>query len=252
MNDYGKIYTSKTLKNNAIVTMLALPMEESIMVPVSQAIDLMKQGENILFFTFNHDSIKVNDFMQKFLKNEPEPENIKGNIGIIDAHQIPEGEDWIGFVENTIDDIKKQMDLNYVFFDILPFVKNHSVRPADDELVISTLTLLAFTKKVTPILMKTTKGPIITAVQNKDQAKEFIEQEITLQSISDSISIVQQSDLVLGIQREKERWWKKLLNFLLFWRKRNNFTLKVLKNRNGRRNSYRMNLDMDNFKSEIL
>jgi len=252
MNNYSKIYTSDTLKNNAVVTVVTMPLEESVMFPVSQAIDLMKQGENVLFFTFNHDSIKINEFMQKFLANEDNPENIKGNIGIIDAYQIPEGVDWIGFVEDTIADVKGQMDLNYVFFDVLPFVENHPIRPADDELVISTLTLLAFTRGVTTILIKTANVPVITAVQNKEEAQEIMEKEITIEDISKSRKVLEQSDLVLGVQREKITWWKKVINFLLFWRKRNNFTVRVLKNRNGNRDSYKMNLDMDNFKSEIL
>lgn len=259
MNNYSKIYTSKTLKNNAIVTMVALPMEESIMVPVSQAIDLMKQGENVLFFSFNHDSIKINKFFQEFLKNEEDPSAITGNLGIIDSHQIPEGADWIGFVEDKIDEVKSQMDLNYVFFDILSYVKDHPVRPANEELAISTLRLLCFSRNITSVLIKTVDMPVFTATQNQEAAKEKMDEIMSkdlMESLFKSRDIVHQSDFIIGIQREKQSFWKKLwkkiVNFLLFWRKRNNFTLRVLKNRYGEEKSYRLNLDMDNFKSEVL
>jgi hypothetical protein len=71
-------------------------------------------------------------------------------------------------------------------------------------------------------------------------------------AIKESSKIIEGSDIVLGIKREKNNFWTKLINFLLFWRKRNNFTLKVLKNRDGDGKSYRMNIDLDEFKTEIL
>lgn len=259
MNDFKKIYTADTLKKNKVVSIVTLPLEESIMVPVSQAIDLMKQGENILFFTFNHDSNKVYDFFQNFLKNEPEPEKITGNLGIVDAFQIPDGADWIGFVEKTIRNVKNDMELNYVFFDVMPYLETHPVRPAGEDLVVSTLLLIAFTEKITPILIKTAKAPVITAVQSVEQAKGSMEELLNIElekSLKESKMLIESCDMIISINREKQNFWKKLwkkiVNFLLFWRKRNNFTLRVLKNRNGGKKSYRMNLDMDNFTSEVL
>ena len=255
MNDFRKIYTAKDLKNNSVVSIVTLPMEESVMFPVSQAIDLMKQGENIIYFSFNHDSIKVNTFFQNFLKNESNPENIKGNLAVIDIHQIPDGMDWIKFIEETIAKVKKECDVNYVFMDISSFVKNHATRPGGDELIISTATLLSITQKVTFIIMKMIDMPDLENIQNPEKSKQVLDeimQKDLMDSLKTSVTLVQQSDIIIGIQREKKNFWKKLINFLLFWRKRNNFTIKILKNRFGKEKSYRMNLDMDKFKSEIL
>lgn len=255
MNNFRKIYTAQTLKKNNVVTIVSLPMEESIMVPVSQMIDLMKQGENILFFSFTHDSIKINNFLQPALKNEENPESITGNIAIIDVHQIPLRVDWIKFIEDTIDQVKNQCNLSYVFFDIIPFVKNHSTRPGDDDLVISTATLLSFTKKITSIVLKTIDIPIITATQNSDKSKEIMDEFMSkdlMISLKSSIEVVNKSDIIIGIQRKGNNFWKKVINFLLFWRKKNNFTIKILKNRNGNNKSYKTNVDMDTFKVDVL
>jgi len=72
--------------------------------------------------------------------------------------------------------------------------------------------------------------------------------------LKESNKLVEASDFVFGIQREKKSFWKKVLKVLLFWRKSNNFTFKVLKNKNGKRKSYRMNLnlDMETSETEIL
>lgn len=257
MNNFKKVYTAETLKENKVVTVVMFPMEESIMVPVAQVIDLMKQGENILYFSFNHDSVKINDFLQSALKKEENPENITGNLGIIDAYQIPNGEDWIKFIEDTIVNVKKEMTINYIVMDLMPFVETHPVRPANEELVVATATILAFTNKITPIIVKTLDMPIITTVQNPEQSKkimdDFMNKDIFKEMFKESKKLMVGSDLVLGIKRDKQTFWKKLMDFLLFWRKRNNFTLKVIKNRSGSDGqSYRMNIDMDEFKTEIL
>lgn len=255
MSNFKKLYTAETLKKNKIVTVVSLPMEESIMFPVSQAIDLMKQGENVLYFSFTHDSIKINEFMKSALKNETSPEKITGNFAVIDSHQIPEGMDWIKFVEDTIEQVKNECELNYVFFDIVEFVKNNQERPGGDELVVSTATLLSFTKKITSIIIRQIETPVM-AIQSSQDAKkqldDFVSKDL-MNSLVNSKTLVEQSDYIIGIQREKENFWKKLINFLLFWRKRSNFVLKVLKNRNNSSvQKYRMNINLEEFKTEIL
>jgi len=255
MSNFKKIYTAETLKKNKIVTVVCLPMEESIMFPVSQAIDLMKQGENVLYFSFTHDSIKINEFMKSTLKNEENPEKITGNFAVIDFHQIPKGMDWIKFLEDTIEQVKNECVLNYVFFDIIEFVKNNQERPGGDELVVSTATLIAFAKKITPIIIKQVEAPAM-AIQSSQDAREQLDNFMSkdlMDSLVNSKTLVEQSDYIIGIQREKENFWKKLINFLLFWRKRSNFVLKVLKNRSGSDGQrYRMNIDMEKFKTEVL
>jgi len=255
MNDFKKIYTADTLKKNSVVTIVCLPMEESIMFPVSQAIDLMKQGENVLYFSFVHDSIKINEFIQSALKNEENPEKITGNFAVIDSHQIPEGMDWIKFVENMIEQVKGECKLNYVFFDIIEFAKNNKVRPSSEELVVSTAILFSFMKKITPIIIKQVDAPA-AAIQSSQDAKKLLDDFMSkdlMDSLNESKALVEQSDYIIGVQREKKNFWKKVINFLLFWRKNNNFTLKVIKNRNGKSGaSYRMNLNMDTFKTEVL
>lgn len=249
MNNFKKIYTAETLKKNKLVTVVTFPMEESIMVPVAQVIDLMKQGENVLYFSFNHDSVKINSFLKSALKCEENPEDITGNLGIFDAYQIPKDKDWIKFIEDTIISIKSEMPINYLVMDIIPFI--------EEELVVSTATKLAFIHNITPILVKTIDMPVFTASQSPEQTKEvmdeFMDKDILKEMLRESVKIVTESDFIIGINREKKTFWKKLLNFLLFWRKRNNFTLKVLKNRRGSDGkSYRMNINMDEFKTEIL
>jgi len=255
MNDFKKLYTAETLKNNDVVTVVCLPMEESIMFPVAQAIDLMKQGENVLYFSFSHDSIKIYDFMQSALKHEESPGEINGNFAVIDTHQIPGEMDWLKFVEDTIKKVKDECVLNYVFFDIIEFVKNNKVRPGDDELVVSTARILALTQKITPIIIKQVDMPAIE-IQSSQEAKKYLDEFMSknlIDFMNNSRSLVEQSDYIIGVQRERESFWKKLINFLLFWRKKNNFTVKVIKNRNGKSGaSYRMNLDMDTFKAEVL
>lgn len=255
MSNFKKLYTAETLKKNKIVTVVSLPMEESIMFPVSQAIDLMKQGENVLYFSFTHDSIKINEFMQSALKNEASPEKITGNFAVIDTYQIPQGMDWIKFAENVIKQVKSECELNYVFFDIIEFVKNNQVRPGSEELVVSTATLLAFEQKITPIIIKQVEAPAL-AIQSSQDAREQLDDFMSkdlMDSLIKSKTLVEQSDYIIGIQREKENFWKKLINFLFFWRKRSNFVLKVLKNRNSSNvQKYRMNINLEEFKTEIL
>lgn len=255
MNNFHKVYTADTLKKNKIVTLVSLPMEESIMVPVSQIIDLMKQGENVLYFTFTHDSIKVDKFFREALSHEPAPENITGLEARFDVYQIPEGKPWVDFVKETIQLVKQECEINYVFFDVIPYIESIG---ENESLIYSVADTLAFTEKVTPIIVKTLKAPglTITSVQNKESSKkeleEFLSQDFT-ESLKESAHVLNQSDFVMGIQRKKVSFWTKLINFLLFWRKRNNFTLKVLKNRNGSSGrSFRVNIDMDDFKTEIL
>jgi hypothetical protein len=262
MNNFNKVYSAKELKNNKMVTILSLPMEESIMVPVSQMVDLMKQGENVLFFSFNHDSIKVNEFMQNALKHESSPETITGLNAVFDAHQIPAGTDWFKFVEETVKSIRKSLategkELGFVFLDLFPYVETDSIRPADEELVSSLFLIMAFTEKITPVVLRTMNMPVITAVQNSDNSQkemeELMDRDMMTEMLKESITLTNQSDFIIGIKREKNNFWKKLVNFLLFWRKRNNFTLKVLKNRNvSNKKSYRLNLDMETFKTEVL
>ena len=101
--------------------------------------------------------------------------------------------------------------------------------------------------------------PILTAsqMQNQEESKkvmdDFMDKDMFKEMFKESNKLMADSDLILGIKREKQTFWKKLINFLLFWRKRNNFTLKVIKNRSGSDGqSYRMNINMDEFRTEIL
>jgi hypothetical protein len=262
MNNFRKIYSANQLKVNYMVTILSLPMEESIMVPVSQMVDLMKQGENVLFFSFNHDSIKINKFMQNNLKHEEKPESITGLSAVFDVYQIPEDGDWFKFIEDTIKSVKISLkeegkELGFVFLDLLPYVEFDSVRPADEEMVSSLFRLISLTQDVTSIILRTINIPEITVVQNPEQynktIKNILDKDMLKIMLEESKTLTTQSDYILGIKREKDNFWKKVVNFLLFWRKKNNFTLKVLKNRNGPSGkSYRLNLDMDEFKTEVL
>lgn len=257
MSDFKKIYSAKDLKKSKIVTLVTIPMEESIIVPVAQIIDLMKQGENILFFSFNHDSIKINDFLVPALKSELNPESITGGLSIFDTHQVPEGMDLFKFVEEQIVDIKGLLEkegssLNFIFLD-LP--KENS----DDNQTVDYLTRMNFTYEITSILVNKLNMPVFTATQLKNSKEceeimdDFMNQDMFNKMFKESFKLMFGSDLILGIQREKENFWKKVINFLLFWRKRNNFTLKVIKNRDSSiSKSYRMNIDMETFKTEVL
>lgn len=252
MNNFKKIYTADSLKKNRVVTLVALPMEESILVPVSQMIDLMKQGENIIYFSFNHDSIKIGNFLQEALKNEPNPEKINGLNAIFDVHQIPSGKNWFDYIRDTLNQVRKECKVNYVFVDIIPYVK---ILGEDESLVSASMLTLAFTEGVTPIIVKTLDGPVFTAIQNKSEMEKKAEEFMNIDIVSEfskSSKLLKDSDFVIGIQRERKSFLKKVINFLLFWRKRNNFTLRILKNRNGSEDSFRMNIDMEKFKTEVF
>jgi hypothetical protein len=268
MNNFEKVYTTDTLKRNRLVTLVAFPMEESIMVPVAQIIDLMKRGENVIFFSFNHDSIKVNEFLVPALKAEPNPEKITGGLSIIDTHQVPTKTPAGGtiklsnlgmmkFIEEKVVETKKALEregkfLNFIFIDL----PNNMV---DDEETYKGLVDIKFTQDVTSVLVKALEMPIITAaqMQNKKEGEkimdDFMDKSMTSHMINESAKLVANSDMIFGIKRKKINFWTKLINFLLFWRKRNNFTLQVLKNRSGSDGqTYRVNIDMDEFKTEIL
>jgi len=258
MNDFSKVYTVEQIKNMSLVTVASFPLEESIMVPVSQAIDFMKRGENIAFFSFNHDSIKVTAFFQQALEKEKNPESF-GQLAIIDAHQIPAEESWDTFIEKSIKEIKEACELSIVFIDINDYVQGAMKYEGDSYQVTYKMSKklrdISFNEKVSFIFVKTIQMPRWTAQQNPEKAPEL--PEITIKSLMDSSNLVANSDLILSINGESTSFWKKILkkviNFLWFWRKRNNFTLKVLKNRNGTENpTYRMNINKDTFETEIL
>ena len=106
----------------------------------------------------------------------------------------------------------------------------------------------------TKIIIQTSGIPVITAIQ-KQPSQEEVEKlaNTTMEQMAkESSKLVEQSDMVFGIKRVKKTFLRKVINFLLFWRKSNNFTLKVLKNTNGKTKSYRMNLDMETSETEIL
>lgn len=270
MNNFEKVYTTEDLKSNRLVTLVTFPMEESIMFPVAQIIDLMKRGENIIFFSFNHDSIKVNEFLVPALKNEPNPEKITGGLSVVDMHQVPTktpaGNNWdvkssvsgmIKFIEDNVVETKNALEkegksLNFIFIDL-------PSNMVDDDKTYDGLTNIKFTQDVTSVLVKALEMPIITAaqMQNKKESEkimdDFMETNMTSQMLKESAKMLANSDMVFGIKRKKINFWTKLINFLLFWRKRNNFTLQVLKNRRGSDGqTYRVNIDMDEFKTEIL
>lgn len=258
MNDFSKVYTVDDIKKMSLVTVVTLPMEESIMVPVSQAIDFMKNGENIAFFSLNHDSIKITTFFQQALAKEENPENF-GQLAIIDSHQIPKGDSWDYFIDKTIKEIKASCELNVVFLDIYDYVQADMKYTGDAYQISYKMTKklreISHNQNVSFIFVKTIQLPKWTAQQNTKKAPEL--PEITIESLSNSIDLVTSSDLILSINGDSTSFWKKLLkkviNFLWFWRKRNNFTLRVLKNRIGSDSqSYRMNINKDTFETEIL
>jgi hypothetical protein len=258
MNDFSKVYSVEELKKNGIVTLVTLPMEESILIPVAQIIDLMKRGENVVFFTFNHDSIKVHDFLVPALKVEPNPESITGELAIIDIHQVPDGVELIDFVQDKVYNIqsiykREGKSINFVFIDF----------PKDVLESNSTYDLLKkvkFQTNVASILVKTLEMPVMINSQNpasekelKEQMDEFIDKDMLNSLRQESNKILTESDYIIGVQRKKETFWKKVVDFLLFWRKRSNFTLKIIKNRVGPDSkSFRMNVDLDEFRAEIL
>lgn len=257
-NNFNKIYSKEELRNNRMVTVVTLPLEESIMFPVAQAIDLMKQGENIIYFSFNHDSNKIDDFFTGFLNGEENIESITGQRALLDVHQIPLGKGWLEYCEGMISSIKQQCEVEFVFFDVLTFVK-------DEKAVSEGLYELGQKLKVTPIIVKTLDGPVFTSVQDMDKYQEAIDdlsqKDILKEMMESSINILSTSDYILGIQRHKESWWKKvwrkIKNFLLFWRKRdsfeNNFQIRVIKNRRGKDGvTFDASMDLENPKIEIL
>ena len=251
MNNFSKIYTAEELRGNQTITLLSLPMEESIMVPVAWAIDLMKQGQNILYFTFDHDSIKINEFFKMALDNLPKEEvaKVTGNLAVVDASQIPEGTSWEVFMKEEILAIKGQCELNFVFFDVMDFIKNNQ------EGLTQTLSNISFMSMFTKIIVQTAGAPVITAMQVPSEAQKEAEKlanTTIVEMAKESAKLVEQSDMVFGIKRVKKTFLRKVINFLLFWRKSNNFTLKVLKNTNGKTKSFRMNLNMETSETEIL
>lgn len=257
MNDFSKVYSVEELKKNGIVTLVTLPMEESLLIPLAQIIDLMKKGENIIFFTFNHDSIKVNEFLVPMLKSEPNPEKISGGLSVIDVHQVPSGMGLLEFVQDEISKIKSLLEkegktINFVFID---FPKKN----LDEQQTFELLKKVKFQTNVASILVKTLEMPVFIENQLKDEKKikqemdSFIDRDILKSLMNESVKITSSSDLIIGVQRKRETFWKKVVDFLLFWRKRSNFTIKILKNRSGADSkSYRMNVDLDEFKAEVL
>jgi len=166
MNDFSKIYTAEELKNKT-VTLVPLPMEESIMVPVAWALDLMSQGQNVLYFAFDHDSIKVNEFFKIALANysKEEVDKVTGNIAIIDLHQIPENTSWRMFFRDTIMEVKSECELNFVFFDVNKFIGSEQTE------FCKTLRDISFMSMFTKFIATTAGAPVITAIQDPKKAQ---------------------------------------------------------------------------------
>ena len=228
MNNFDKVYTVEKLKKHRLVSVLTLPLEESIMFPVSQMIHLMKNGKNVAFFSFEHDSIKVNQFLKEMLSKEDNVENIKGNIAILDSHQIKEGEDVFEYISSSIRKIKKDFDLNFVFFDGIDNYKKY----------VSKIDKISTVNNITSILIKSLnpKGT-----------------EFKIKNLLDNCSsLTHSSNYIIAVQRNKENNWKKIINFLLFWRKRNNFTIEIIKDRLEGEKKFRLSMDLDNFVLKIL
>lgn len=258
MNDFSKVYSVEELKKHGIVTLVTLPMEESILIPVAQIIDLMKRGENVVFFTFNHDSIKVHDFLVPALKSEPNPEGIIGELAIIDIHQVPDGVGLLDFVHNKLSSLQSTYrragkPINFVFIDLPKDV-------IEKDNTYDLIKKIKFQSDVASILVKTLEMPVIINSQQptsekelKKQMDEFIDRDMLKSLMQESNKILTESDYVIGIQRNRKTFLKKIVDFFLFWRKRSNFTLKIIKNRAGADSkSFRMNVDLDEFKAEIL
>lgn len=258
MNNFSKVYTLEDIKNFSLTTVYTLPMEESIMVPVAQTVELMKKGENIAYFTFNHDSIKVSKFFQKALEGEEGVERF-GKLAVIDQFQIPEGMSWDEYIRDMIKQIRLDCELNIIILDVMDYV-----RANDDEenLYLKSMRAsikvrdIAYEENISIICINTVQKPMWTAIQKPK--KEDL--EITTKDVTQSVGFVTNSDFVFSINRVDgtsegllKKILKKIINFLWFWRKKNNFTLNVLKNRRGPdTKSYRMNIDLDKFKTEVL
>ena len=143
------------------------------------------------------------------------------------------------FLKQTILDVKKECELNFVFFDVMNYIDSGYFEFCDNLNNITSATT-SFTK----FIVSTVNCPSLTsdAYENISFHKMY----------SNSTELAQRSDLMFGIKREKKTFLKKVLNFLLFWKKSNNFTINVLKNRNGDKKSYKMNLNLETSETEIL
>jgi len=66
------------------------------------------RGENIIFFSFNNNSIKVNEFLVPALKAEPNPEKITGGLSVIDIHQVKDTttSGMINFIKDNVVDVQ--------------------------------------------------------------------------------------------------------------------------------------------------
>src|SRR5690606_19551586 len=157
------------------------------------------------------------------------------NLAIVDSSQIPDGMSWEKFFEITIKEVKEECKLDFVFFDVMDFISS------EKDNLIPVLDKISFMDRFTKIIIITAGAPVFTAIQDPKQAQkeaEMFANTTTDEMLAESKSVVEKSDIILSIQREKKSFWKKLINFLLFWRKSNNFTLKVIKNSSGVKKSY--------------
>ena len=110
------------------------------------------------------------------------------------------------------------------------------------------------TQKVKEIIFEEEVSAIFVTTCKQKSVEDT---EITFNDFKYSRDLVNKSDFIMSINRVNDGFWKKIikkiLNFLLFWRKKNNFTLNVLKNRIGSDgHSHKMNIDLDDFKVEVL
>jgi hypothetical protein len=214
----------------------------------------MKKGENVIYFSFRHTSIEVDTFIQSCIKLEDNPEAIKGQLAVIDSSQIPQGKQWNNFIEEKTLEIKSMCEVNFVFMDVVGMVNTDS-KVVDSEYVINFANHLSFIATLTSVVVCTIDVPPVQ-IQDVQQAKEvfdrYMEAQITLEDCKLSSKSVRDSDFILSISREKKSFWKKIINFLLFWRKKSNFTVRILKNSNNSNKNYRSNIDIEKSSIEIL
>lgn len=220
MNNFDKIYSVEKIKGGKLISLEVSMQVDGILFMLSQIISLMKKGENVVFFSFNLDSIKITEFLMEMLSKEENVEEIKGNIAIFDKHQIPKNKDIFEFIMETISKTKQECELNFAFFHGVEEFNNYSLN--------------------------------IQRVKHQQNISAFlIFHDNIFKKIDSQITFI--SDYIIVLKRVKENWLKKFINFFLFWKKRYNFEAQTLKDRfSGKENKFKINIDLKEFVVKIL
>lgn len=227
MNDLSKIYTKNNLKQFSLVSFSSESIDKKLLLTAIQTVDLMKKGENVLVFSFSVDSIRMIELIKGVLNNESEPEKITGGLSVIDIHQLDGNKDSLKEITRLYREVRNSTLVNFVIFDVIDCLSTNE---------ISKRKIAEFIRDM--------------AIRNRFTA---IIQGHNNDLIGPSIGVMQISDLVFSLKSNKKSFWKKVINFLLFWKKRGNFVIKSEKNRFGPDGvKYEVNFDLENFNCEIL